>query len=140
MTHRKPNRLLWLAAFGIALQAIVPAGYMPAPISGGLPFVLCPGGMSGAAFFIADSTGSRHGDGHEQSHGHVESDSEPSREWQFCPLGAMFGAPALTADFQEPSPAPERQVSSTDTVVVARSAFIRTWRARAPPTRQLIVV
>src|SRR5690606_13499965 len=141
MKMRTPNRLLWLAALGIALQAIVPVGYMPAPIAGGLPFVLCPGGLSGAAFFIADTGLSAHGAGHEQQHEHSDGDAEPAAEWQFCPFGAVFGGATLAAESGVPFLFPEAESLAADTDPFVRSALTpRTWRARAPPTDRPIDV
>lgn len=140
MKTRKPNLLLWLAALGIALQAIVPAGYMPAPIAQGLPFVLCPGGLSGGLSFAVDRGDSRHDHGNEQQHEHGEGDGEASPEWQFCPFGVVFSSTALVAESQAQHPLPGRNTLAADTDLIVRSISTRTWRARAPPTDQPIDV
>ena len=138
MKSRKQNRWLTLAVLGIALQAIVPAGYMPAPIADGLPFVLCPGGVPGAALFAAGADA--HHAGHDGEHQQAGEEQEPAPEWQFCPFGAVLGGPAVVAqhDAQFPLAGEPPLPAATDGFVP--SSVMSSWRARAPPTEQPIDV
>ena len=119
------------------MQALVPAGYMPAPIANGLPFVLCTGGFSGASFLVAEGGHTHHAD-HQQAHEHAGDDGERPLEWEFCPCGAVFGSAALIAEYHPPSPLLHKNPSATEIDGIVRSVATRPWRARAPPENEPI--
>jgi hypothetical protein len=108
----------------------MPAGYMPAPIGEGGPFVLCPGGLSGAQYFLAD--GGDHADGHE----HDPDDAGQADTWDFCPFGAVFGSAVLVTDLAAAAPSPLTSVPAADPLSVEGSTAIRTTRVRGPPQQQ----
>jgi hypothetical protein len=125
------RQLAWLVFIGLALRAITPAGYMPAPLADGLPFVLCPGGVYGAAHVIA----SDHEPGGHVHHDSMRGDGGSSGGWESCPFGNAFGAAAPTAD-TDPVAVFFRPVS----LPAQADSFIATSithpnRARAPPRK-----
>lgn len=126
---KRPSPALWLVLAGIALRAVVPAGYMPAPIAEGLPFVLCPGAVPGLASLAG------HGP-HDRGHVHGNEEAPPgdSGTWDVCPFGAVFGASILP-----PELGPLIAWLAAVSPAAAANAFVpspitRAWRARAPPT------
>gem|GEM_PF-3533947 len=101
--------LLGIASLGLVVRALVPSGYMAAPVSEGWPVTLCPSQAS--EFFPgwdADRAGhhggsashegaGQHGSSHHGSSHHADVDGEvppsesPSEE-STCPLGAYINA------------------------------------------------
>lgn len=128
--HRARRHLIGLVLLGLAVRVIMPAGYMPAPIGEGGPFVLCPGGLSGAQYFLADD--GEHADGHE----HDPDDARQANAWAFCPLGAVFGSAVLVTDLVAAVPSPLTFVPAADPQSVEISTAIRTTRVRGPPQQQ----
>ncbi len=109
------------------MRAIVPAGYMPAPIAEGLPFVLCPGGAPHLAL-----SGSHHGG--DAGHGPAHDDADAaSPAWEFCPFGVFFSHAVPAADHAPLSPSPEQSPAFAEPDAILRPALARPWRARAPP-------
>lgn len=51
-SNRSRLRLISLIFLGLSVRVLTPAGYMPASLAEGGPFVLCPGGLSGAVYFL----------------------------------------------------------------------------------------
>jgi hypothetical protein len=114
---------------GLVLRALTPAGYMPAALADGTPFVLCPNSTPGAGYFL-----DRGHDAHSQHH-HHGTDQKPSADspWEFCPFGAAFAA---AAPAPEMAPTIEPGGTSDPAVappVIPRSAPSRAFRARGPP-------
>lgn len=121
--------LLGIASLGLVVRALVPSGYMAAPVSEGWPVTLCPSQAS--EFFPGwDADGAGHHGGsasHEGAHHHgsshdadVDGEAPPSEspsEESACPLGAYINAavdlgsesPAVV--FVEVGRAPARSVS-----------------------------
>jgi hypothetical protein len=128
MNRHRRHRLLQLALIGIALRAMAPAGYMPASLAGGLPFVPCPGGFAGAAWL----PGTR-GDAHVE-HGHAPDDAPAGVTWKFCPFGVLFAFLGPVEHAALPSlPAADSPPFAPDRI--ARTFLVRSWSARAPPNR-----
>lgn len=120
------SRILWLAVAGVALRAIVPAGYMPAPLSEGLPFVLCPG----SAPYLS-LPGNKH---HGGDAGHASTgDDAASPAWEFCPFGVFFSQAAPATEHAALAPPPSQSPLFAEPGAIVRPALARSWRARAPP-------
>lgn len=120
-----------LVFLGLAMRAVMPAGYMPAPLAEGGPFVLCPGGLSGANYFLADDDG-KHAHGHD--HGAEGEDSAVA--WEFCPTGFVSGQAALTADPAVAVPFLKPFAPEAGHVVATYPAVVPSYHARAPPGTQ----
>lgn len=136
---------LRLVLAGFLVRALIPIGFMPAPLAAGGPIMLCHGGLAGA-FFQALTEQSRdnaaHGhtaddsamDHHAQSD-HA-SDTDPTQEfsaWDHCPTGATASAAALAPGFSisllalaHAQPDPELHVGTPATP-------LKSYQARAPP-------
>lgn len=81
LTHLRRG-LLGIAFLGLGVRALVPVGFMVAPVSQGWPIQLCP--SQSATFFPAASS-------HPHSAHHSgEPDSESSNEGSGCPLGTSL--------------------------------------------------
>jgi hypothetical protein len=88
--------LLRATALSLACSFVVPAGYMPAALADGGPFALC-------GFELKIAGGMSHGAHHDHhADDATQSDTETGSskdELEYCPLGALSAASALTADF-----------------------------------------
>ena len=76
----RAKRALVLAAWlAFAVKAIVPVGYMPAPLSGGSPFMLCDGvhGMPMAGHHARSNPGDANG-------------AAAKDQWKHCPLSHLI--------------------------------------------------
>ena len=122
------SRILWLAVAGVALRAIVPVGYMPAPLAEGLPFVLCPGS---APYLTPPGSGGHHGG--DAGHASADDTGAASPTWESCPFGVFFGQAAPATEQAAPTPAPSDSPTFAEPDAVVRPALARSWRARAPP-------
>jgi hypothetical protein len=131
-THRARRKLIALLFLGLAVRVVMPAGYMPAALGEGGPFVLCPGGLTGASFFLAAGSEGEH-------HDHGSDESGEVNAWEFCPFNTVSGSFGPVTDL----PA---AVSSFDTLAPIaapelpwRSRFTGALRARGPPLKQPLV-
>jgi len=146
MTSRLSSTRAALLRLGLAallLRALVPAGFMAAPLSEGWPLTLCPSGMAPASFLVllgSPVSGDVHGahdthdthDTQREHHGlpgehaaHMDGSDEPPPA---CGLSAGYSAIAPLLD---PLPA--------DNMVAAAYLLHRQTLAqpRAPPARYL---
>ena len=116
----------------MAMRAVVPAGYMPAPLAEGGPFVLCPGGLSGANYFLAP------GDGEHAHHGHGQGadGDDGAVGWEFCPTGFVSGLTALAAEPSFAVPFLRQYIPAPGHVAAAYPAAVRSYHARGPPFTQ----
>ena len=123
------SRILWLALAGVALRALVPVGYMPAPLADGLPFVLCPGS---APYLTLPGSGGHHGGdaGHVPAH---DDAAAAAPAWESCPFGVFFGQVAPASEYAALTPAPSESPTFAEPDAIVRPALTRSWRARAPP-------
>lgn len=142
--------LLPVALIGFTVRAVVPLGFMPAPLDQGGPFVPCHGTAAGAMLLSLAHHASHNeptrGHQHHRSPDHTDhlshSRQDPSGEptgaheaWEHCPLGAAAAHAALAQElvfniaqyahgFERPEP--------TTSTYAPRA---RSYLARAPPTR-----
>jgi hypothetical protein len=137
---------LRLALAGFLIRAVIPVGFMPAPLAAGGPIVVCHGGLAGA-FFQAwaepgrDAAMPAQVANHSAMNQHAPSDhssdtDEPTQShsaWDHCPTGATASAAALAQSFSftllelshrqlDPEPRFDTPASPTDF-----------YQARAPP-------
>ncbi|HET6630489.1 MAG TPA: hypothetical protein VFG91_12000 [Woeseiaceae bacterium] len=134
MNHHGRHRLLQLALIGLALRAIAPAGYMPAPIADGLPFVLCPGGIGAVAFVAAaDRAGHHHDDGHARS----DESAHDAIAWKFCPFAVLFASPGPVAEHAALPAVPTADPPPFPPERKALTFLAHSWGARAPPNSRL---
>jgi len=123
------RKLIGLILLCLAVRIVTPAGFMPAPIGEGGPFVLCPGGSSAASLIFAARA---HGGGHHgDQHDHDSDDA--SRFWEFCPFGAAFGSAVIVTDVEFVLLEFEQIVPSAQPSFPHRSTTSYPFHARAPP-------
>ena len=127
MRIRTVKQLFRLAIAAFLLRAIVPVGFMPAKLSDGGPFVLCPGGPGGIAL---SSLVDKHA-GHGQ-HAH-DSGSTTHEAWEHCPVGAALAAiaPPCEPDFKLPQF--RHVLASSNAAVQTLAELAAAYLARAPP-------
>jgi hypothetical protein len=83
---RTVKQLFRLAIAAFLLRAIVPVGFMPAKLSDGGPFVLCPGGPGGT---VLSSLVERHASHAQHKH---DGEGTTHEAWEHCPVGAALAA------------------------------------------------
>jgi hypothetical protein len=125
------RKLIGLLLLGLAVRIVMPAGYMPAPIGEGGPFVPCPGGLSGALFLVDHGSGS----GTHHSHGTGDAaDADASTDvWEFCPFGAVFGSAVLVNDSYSALPVVQQGAPPAHRRLPVSLPELRPFHARAPP-------
>jgi hypothetical protein len=148
--------LLLLAFGGFLLRALIPAGFMPAPIGEGGPVVVCHAGLAGQMFARlaasrdgvgADHAGAHAAQGEHSAHaGHIDHASadvaadrdvlsDPAHEaWEQCPFGAAFGAALLASNFSPDLLALEHSLEIVEPSQPTAVRPISLYRARAPPS------
>jgi len=130
--------MLAIVAFGC--RAVVPLGYMPAPLSEGGPFIPCNGVLAGGAFRVlasmpGTSTESAH---HEHAggahHDSAREDGSGAHEaWQHCPLGVAASSAALAAEYALSLPELGHVFDYPDDSLPLIVRFPSFYLARAPP-------
>lgn len=101
------NLLVKLALLGFLCRALVPAGFMPAPLADGGPIRFCHGGPAGALLTAlieqrSPETSAEHAhSSHEEHHDHTRDDAS-HEGWDRCPVGTAFAFAFLTADVALP--------------------------------------
>jgi hypothetical protein len=125
----------WLVWATFACRALTPLGYMPASITDGGPFVLCPGGAQAELVQYFDSKHGHHAHGghHHDAGG---SSHDQHRDGSECPIGASFATaiPATLLEFAVLQPQAAQPVLLTDAPAV--SAPETRYQSRAPPSRR----
>jgi hypothetical protein len=146
--HKKQSRLKFraslasLAAVVLVCRALIPGGYMPAPLAEGGPVVLCHSGLAGA--FVralseaqtanAHTHAADHSAGTSHEHQHSEDEPDTSHDaWEHCPVGAAFSAAPLSQEFALSLPEPDHELGQAEPAAVVRTVFSSPYRARAPP-------
>ena len=118
------------------LRALVPAGFMPAPLASGSPVQLCPQGLSSVE--VAALFGQHHQPGHHHQPSHHGGASGqggqdgPAEEFN-CPLGLVISqgflpTPSIDFSFEQAPATLER-----DQVVLFQTSRLRAFNPRAPP-------
>lgn len=141
--------LFQLAIVGFLCRALVPAGFMPAPLSEGGPIRFCHGGPAGALLAsIADRrafAAAERADGHDarnsiHEHAHAGADAATDgghdaghEGWDRCPVGAAFSFAVLAGEVALPLPVPARALLPSEARVHAPRAIPSGYHARAPP-------
>ena len=136
--QRAPGIVVWTAYACFAFRIVVPAGYMPAPLSSGAPFMLCHGGFEGRLLSALNPPRAQHHD--HATHGASENPGKQDSHaaWKLCPIGALFSSFAVGVVL--PTLAPVDFLSDPPESIVKRLvALPRTWRQpiRAPPVSLL---
>ena len=136
-TRRALIRVLLLA---FACRALVPAGFMPAPLAEGGPIRVCPSGPA-AAFFAA--LGHRHASHTNHAHpgqagrpsgahGHDGRSSEHDA-WDHCPTGTAFAHAALVSEYPAFAVERDHAFDRTEPADSATTLLAQPYWARAPP-------
>jgi hypothetical protein len=143
-------------ALGLFLcRALIPVGFMPAPLDSGAPFMICHGGPAGAFFealaahravagipehtnhHVADTSG--HMPEHTGSHQHdnaPDTGDDPSQAqdgWEHCPLGVAAGAAALAHDAALHLLSLDHDLAAAEPAGAYAAPFFSSYQARAPP-------
>src|SRR5690606_28419128 len=147
------RRILFrLALIGFLGRALVPAGFMPAPLSDGGPIRLCHGGLAGAPFSLLENERAAEAGAHEQhaaagvghdahhaSHASGERDAAAEGEraahdgWDRCPVGAAFAFAFIVADVPLAEPVQAEPVAVDETATLVVRELAEGYLARAPP-------
>lgn len=112
---------------GLALRAITPAGYMPASLADGIPFVLCHNSTPGARVFLELARG-------EHAHHQGSTPESSTSAWDSCPFGVAFSAAAPAYDVVAALAFDATFETAVVTAVIPRSAPSRNFQARGPPS------
>jgi len=129
-----------LALFGFLCRALVPVGFMPAPLADGGPIRVCHGGAAGTllAALLEQRTSTvlteagSHADGHHSQH------DEPRRDlnhegWERCPVGTAFAFAVLTSDLSLPLLPLEHVLAEGEPDLAIPRTLPSHYHARAPP-------
>ena len=113
-------------------KLLVPVGYMPGPLSAGLPLQLCDAGFS----VVVPHEHAGHA-GHGGGHAHHDKASE--LQWKHCPSGALAAAGAIPVEYRlDLEPVASERFALSDATGVTRTPFIA-FRSRAPPLDSALV-
>ncbi|MCW8845335.1 MAG: hypothetical protein OQK99_05800 [Gammaproteobacteria bacterium] len=133
--QRAPGIVVWTAYACFAVRIVVPAGYMPAPLSSGAPFMLCHGGFEGRLLSALNPPQAHHHDHSSQGTGEDPDKQNSHAAWTLCPIGALFSSFAVGVAL--PALAPVDFLSDPPESLVKKLVAIpRAWRQqiRAPPS------
>src|SRR5512138_3286913 len=83
------------AAVAVAAKLLVPVGYMPGPLAGGLPVQLCDAGFAP----VVHQHGHAANGGHAH-HDHAQHDQASELHWKYCPSGALAAAGAISVEYR----------------------------------------
>jgi len=126
----------WLAWASFALRVLVPVGYMPAAISDGGPFILCPGGYQAELLQYLGTSGA-HDHGTAAHAGHASAGQGSHAEGSDCSIGATFAAVAPAASTPVVAPAPQAPRPFARLQVATVSEPDQRYHSRAPPISRL---
>ena len=139
---RRYGARIWRIAFALfLLRAVVPVGYMPAPLSEGGPFVLCHGASAPTLRLIEAHAGMHHAmhDGAKHDGAtHADPSGSPGdghdERWDHCPLG-VGGSDLALAPQGLSLPAPDALIdlARVEPTLAASRARTDLYLARAPP-------
>ena len=150
--------LFRLALVGFLCRALVPAGFMPAPLSDGGPFQICHGGAGGALLALleqgrshesgVDAAAAPHShdaaapyeprDGSRAAaiddHAAAGDDHRAEHEgWDRCPVGTAFAFAFVAPDAPLVLPAPPGPLPVDDIAALVLRTLGGDYLARAPP-------
>lgn len=121
-----------VAYVAVVAKLLVPVGYMPGPLSAGLPVQVCDAGF---APIVVHERVAHAGHGGHAHHGGTAHDHDKTSElhWKYCPSGALAGAGAIPVEYRIDLPHAEHErLALRDASGVTRTPFIA-FRSRAPP-------
>ena len=111
------------------VKLVIPAGFMPADLSGGHWLMICPDGLPSGAL-----DASQHNHGHDAHDGHDGDDRPLQLGLEQCPIGAAAGFAAIVTH-EDPIPVAVADESKAEAPrLPARRRGAYTALARAPPT------
>jgi|GEM_PF-2084858 hypothetical protein len=143
--------LVRLALIGFLCRALVPVGFMPAPVADGGPFRLCHGGAAGALVaallgqastsFAADDYAHEyaHSDPRHSHHAGVDHAAPDDRQnanhegWERCPIGAVLAFAVIASDFALPLLTLDHVLAGSDFSASIPRPLSTSYQARAPP-------
>jgi hypothetical protein len=152
---RSSQRCLRLALGFFLLRALIPVGFMPAPLGSGGPVMVCNGGFAGAFFatlaanrstaamsaHLADSATRMPSDmgdpsaatPHEHGSGTGGAPDRAHEGWEHCSFGTAASFAALAQDFVFDLLSLEHALADTEPASTNPVAFFSSYQARAPP-------
>jgi len=129
-----------LALIGFLCRALVPVGFMPAPVADGGPIRVCHGGAAGTllAALLEQRTSGVLGDSHSHADGHHSQPDEPERDlnhegWERCPIGTTFAFAVLVSDLALPLLPLEHALAEGEIDSAIPRTLPSNYHARAPP-------
>lgn len=132
--------LIALACLGLVGRALVPAGFMPAPLGDGWPIKICPGVPGNAFLFGPTTEAADHHAGHHGDHladdstSHENHDPDRSADRNPCPVGAVFLFAALLSSDELAVILPRSFEVAPRATPSATAASQTSAQPRAPPS------
>lgn len=122
--------LYGLILLGLACRALIPVGYMPAPLAAGGPVMLCPGVYATALLNLPGARGAHH-------HHHATEDSgeDGHTAWDACAFAAASAAFLPVAEYIAAPLTFEQLTPPAATEAIAPFLPPLSYSARAPPAR-----
>jgi hypothetical protein len=121
----------------VVAKLLVPVGYMPGPLAGGLPVRLCDADSAPVAAHHHEHS-AHSGHAHHGASQH-EHDQASELHWKYCPSGALAAAGAIPVEYRlDLVPAAPERFALRDAAGVTRTPFIA-FRSRAPPLSYSLV-
>ena len=149
--------LFRLALVGFLCRALVPSGFMPAPLADGGPIRLCHGGPAGALLALLEPRGSDEArfdvsalhdaashehhaaadvasDEHLARHAAASGDHHAVHEgWDRCPVGSAFAFALVASDPPPVQPAAPGPLPVDEPAALVPRVLGGGYLARAPP-------
>lgn len=130
--------LVWLACLGFACRALVPVGYMPAPLADGGPIRLCHGGVSQVLLQALEQRRAVHAheghqEQHDEHHDHGNGEDAANGGWAYCSIGSVVSWAALAARIDMGFLTLEHELGVGTRPAPPNLPFQRLYQARAPP-------
>jgi hypothetical protein len=133
MQRGKRRALSGLILLGLACRALIPVGYMPAPLTAGGPVVLCPGDFSIALLNLPGVRGAHH----HNHHGSQDSRGAGHTAWDACAFAAASAAFLPVAEYATAALVFEQVPPPAAPAAVAPYLPAASYSARAPPVRSV---
>jgi hypothetical protein len=137
---------LRLAVAGFLIRALVPVGFMPAPLAAGGPIVICHGGLAGAFFqglaepardtAMPAHAADRSAMMHLAHSDHSSATDEPALDhsaWDHCPTGVSASAAPLAQSFSFSLLVLSDRPANPESHFGIPVPPIGSYQARAPP-------
>ena len=139
--------LVRLAFIGFLCRALVPVGFMPAPLADGGPIRLCHGGAAGALVAALLEQGAAPAAAEQEAlphshHSHAgdhlaqhdgQEQNAVHEGWERCPVGAAFALAVLASDVALPLLPLEHVLAASDSKSSVPRPLAAPYQARAPP-------